>query len=159
MSDPLRKRIWDARLDSKMNVRYFTYLSQRYERRDRWTKILIAITSSSSVGGWTFWAYLNPLWQILSGFTAVLAIISPIQNYPKLVGTLRDLSGRWQRTEYEWDKLWLKIERGKQISTTDYERVKLKELSLSKDGSGIPDESELIKKCQQEVLVAEGVTK
>lgn len=151
----LREQIWNARLDAKMNVRYFTHLSQRYERRDRWIKILIALTSSSSVGGWTLWEHLNPLWQILSGFTAVLAIASPIRDYPKLIGQLRTLYGSWLRTEYEWEKLWIRSQNGEQISISDYDQVRTKELSLSENESNIPDEPDLIKRCQREVRLAE----
>src|SRR5882672_9491707 len=105
MASSLRTEIWNEWLDAMMNRHYYERLRQRYHKRDQLMKIVIAISSSTTVAGWTWWSDIQPIWQIFSGITTVLAVASPFLNYTKLIGTLGDLRGQWLRAETLWQRL------------------------------------------------------
>ena len=75
--------VWEAMLDADLNFRYWDHLSRRYSAWDKYTKIFLAIMSSSAVAGWRIWNEVDILWKGLSAVSAVTAIALPILNWQK----------------------------------------------------------------------------
>ena len=157
----MRKAVWNSMLDANMNVRYWKYLTQRYSIRERVLKILLAITSSGTVAGWTIWSKVPELWQSLSSLSALIAIALPILNYPKLIETMADLSGKWWEVKREYEDYWISLEAGESFDSISprYNKTKSKEDVLVKTESRLPYDEKLLRKCQEEVLRSRGLEK
>ena len=150
--------VWRSMLDADMNVRYWKYLTQRYVKRDRGFKIFLALTSSGTVAGWSIWNSIPLLWQILSGLSAIIAIISPILNYQKMIESISDLSGKWWELKTEYETFWRKAQKAiDEKFEAEYCNVKIKENELTKKETQLPQDMKLLKKCQKEVLHVRGL--
>ena len=157
----MRKSVYKSMLDADMNVRYWKYLTQRYSNRDRNIKILLAITSSGVVAGWSIWNEIPFLWQVLSGISAIIAIVSPILNYQKIIESTSDLSGKWWELLRYYESFWLNVKNGeidKRIEK-EYTRTKAKEDALVKKETKLPQDIKLLRECQNEVLRSRGLKK
>src|SRR2546423_763950 len=73
---------------------------------DTWTKIFLAVTSSSTVATWGFWTDVAWLWKSLSAISAVLAVALPILDWNRKLSELSDLHGRWVQIRNEHENLW-----------------------------------------------------
>ncbi|MGP8322044.1 MAG: hypothetical protein ACT6FE_06955 [Methanosarcinaceae archaeon] len=157
----MRKSVYKSMLDADMNVRYWKYLTQRYSNRDRNIKIFLAITSSGAVAGWSIWNEIPFLWQVLSGISAIIAIVSPILNYQKIIESTSDLSGKWWELLRYYESFWLNVKNGeidKRIEK-EYTRTKAKEDALVKEETKLPQDIKLLRECQNEVLRSRGLKK
>ena len=157
----MRKSVYKSMLDADMNVRYWKYLTQRYSNRDRNIKIFLAITSSGAVAGWSIWNEIPFLWQVLSGISAIIAIVSPILNYQKIIESTSDLSGKWWELLRYYESFWLNVKNGeidKRIEK-EYTRTKAKEDALVKEETKLPQDIKLLCECQNEVLRSRGLKK
>lgn len=150
----MRKIVWKSMLDADMNFRYWKYLTQRYVKRDRNIKIFLALTSSGAVAGWSIWNDIKCMWQILSGLSAVIAIVSPIMSYQKLIEVTSDLSGKWWELMRYYETFWCRAENGELSGRIEEEftNCKAKEDDLVKRETKLPQDMKLLKKCQEEVL-------
>lgn len=146
-------------LDADMNVRYWRYLTQRYVRRDRNIKIFLAITSSGAVAGWSVWNDIKYLWQILSGLSALIAVVSPILNYQKLIEVTSDLSGKWWELMRHYEAFWRRVKNGELSERIEKEftNSRAKEDDLVKRETKLPQDMKLLRKCQEEVLHSRGL--
>ena len=155
----MRNSVWKSMLDAEMNVRYWKYLTQRYSNRDRNIKIFLAITSSGALASWSIWNEIPFLWQFLSGLSAVIAIVSPILNYQKIIESTSDLSGKWWELFRHYETFWRNVinnEIDKRIEK-EYTKTKAKEDILVKKETKLPQDIKLLRKCQQEVLHSRGL--
>jgi len=156
----MRKSVYKSMLDADMNVRYWKYLTQRYSNRDRNIKIFLAITSSGAVAGWSIWNEIPFLWQILSGISAIIAIVSPILNYQKIIESTSDLSGKWWELLRYYERFWINV-KNDQIDNRleeEYTKSKAKEEDLIKKETKLPQDAKLLRACQNEVLHSRGLT-
>ncbi|MCC6543270.1 MAG: hypothetical protein IT392_02065 [Nitrospirae bacterium] len=158
MAEQMRIHLWNNKLTSKMNVRYYHYLRRRYEKRDLFIKISLAILTSGAVASWGIWEIYQGIWKILSAGATIVAIINPFLNYSKLIGKVSDLHGKWVRIEAEYAKLWIAFEDNLIEGAQNKLNELLDEQSKVKEGeSEIPYLPELIIKCQEEVMKSEGI--
>jgi hypothetical protein len=96
-------------LDADLSVQYWTYLSRRYSKWDKYTKIFLAVMSSSTVASWGIWGEIDILWKILSAISALVAVALPILNWQQMIARMSDLVGKWSRIRYEYENLWLDL--------------------------------------------------
>ncbi|HEV2731679.1 MAG TPA: hypothetical protein VGV15_16735 [Terriglobales bacterium] len=94
----MSRELWDSLLDAEMNVRYWSTMCHRYSRYDTYSRIFLALTSSSTVASWEFWSQFPALWKTLSGLSALVAIVLAVIDLPKKVSRMTtrfppDLSG------------------------------------------------------------------
>ncbi len=159
----MRTAIWKSMLDADMNFRYWKRLTQKYIKRDRNFKAFVAIASSATVGAWVAGVYVGAWgtdilsygWKILSGFSAVLAILLPFMKYPDIIKTAASLSGNWWGIKNEYEDIWRRIESGGQNGFEEqYRSVRTSEIQLIKQEIGIPEDQGLLRKAQREVLHA-----
>ncbi|HJW85983.1 MAG TPA: hypothetical protein VJ440_05050 [Candidatus Brocadiaceae bacterium] len=159
----MRKAIWDLMLDSDMNVRYWKYLTIRYYRYDKYSKIFLAIMSSGTVASWNFWSNFPLSWKVLSGCSAILAISLPFFNFQKIVESTSDLSGKWFEIKNECEYLWHKLneldKNNSEEISQQYERIHKKQLPLICREPTLPHDVKLLRKCQQEVILSRGLSK
>jgi hypothetical protein len=164
--EDIRKRVWNALLDSELNCRYLGYLISRYHQRDICSKIFLACMTSGTVGTWIIWndpakyPYGVVAWKILSAFSALLSIALPILNYGKKVSAASRL--RWEHCEIQsqYDVLWLKLPRipSPNQCINELSKIAKKEAALARHEDNLPlNNHKLIRKCQSEVLTARGL--
>ncbi len=78
--DP-RDEIWNAAYftwyDSAFNLEVATRMVDRLKTLDDVTKVLVALTASTVVAGWSLWSKpgIDILWPIIAGLVAILSII------------------------------------------------------------------------------------
>ena len=114
----IRKRAWQLLLLAEINHRYFGYLKRDYYNFDLWTKAFLALTASSSVGGWIVWndatEYPNGVlfWHVMSGVSAALSCLLPLVNFAKKLEVSSTLTVEWEKLAKNYDLLWLRIESG-----------------------------------------------
>lgn len=143
-------------LTADWNCRYWGYLYQRYNSYERYSKIFLAVTSSSTVAGWTFWTQADWIWKSLSALSALLAISVPYLNWQNSIEKTMELRGGWLEAKYMYEKLWRRIESGTITSQEEIEstmdEILEKQRPLDTKASSFPNIKSLAKKCQQEVL-------
>jgi len=154
----MKNSVWRSMLDADMNVRYWKYLAQRYVNRDRGVKIFLALTSSGTVASWSIWNSIPLIWQILSALSLIIAVISPILNYQKVIESVSDLSGKWWELEKEYEIFWRRAQKDIDDKLEgEYRNVKMKEYDLIKKETHLPMDMKLLKECQKEVLHGRGL--
>jgi len=159
MSDETRVQIWEDMLNAKMNVRYFKHLIKRYKNLELSMKILLALSSSGTVAGWMIWNKIPGLWQTLSAVAAVIAIINPLLNYPKLISKLANLHGEWVWLTSEHEKLWVALNEGREINILEkFNSLRSKQVAVRRAESDVPYNSKLVQTCQKEVRRAMGLS-
>ena len=164
--DNIKQVIWDAVLDADLNLRYWDRLSRRYSVWDKYTKIFLAIMSSSTVAGWGIWNEINilwtdfSLWKGLSAISAITAIVLPILNWQRKIGEMSNLKGKWSRISRAYENLWedLLLGRTNTELVEEYRRVR-NEMEGEEDNTApdLPHDKKLIQRCWEEILESRGL--
>ena len=162
----IRKAIWEAVLDADLNLRYWDHLSRRYSKWDKWTKIFLAIMSSSTVAGWGIWNEINilwtdfSLWKGLSAISAVTAIALPILDWQRKIGEMSNLKGKWSRISRAYENLWEDLLLGPTTTelVEEYRKVR-NEMEGEEDNTApdLPHDKKLIQRCRDEILESRGL--
>ena len=147
--------VWEAMLDADLNFRYWDHLSRRYSAWDKYTKIFLAIMSSSTVAGWRIWNEVDILWKVLSAVSAGTAIALPILNWQKKIGEMSNLRGKWSRISRAYENLWEDLLLGRTSTelVEEYRRIR-NEMEGEEDNTApdLPRNKKLIKRYRDEVL-------
>ena len=158
----MKKIIWDSMLDADLNARYWSYLSQRYYLRDKYSKIFLAVMSSGTVASWQFWDAVPFVWKGLSALSAVTAIALPILNWSKTIENMVRLKQQWTELKNEYEMVWIS-HRNRNKSDAEIEkellRLKKKEADTSKEEVNLPNDTELLYICRSEILKSRGLNK
>ena len=154
MRDTLRGEVWRAMLDADMNCRYWRNMSKRYVSRDKRAKITLAIISSGTVAGWTIWKQVPIVWEAVSVISAVVAIVLPILNFQKIVDVSSMLYGKWSELLREYESYWISIENGESVDVirANWSKTRAKETPIMQEEVKIPEDQDLLRQCQGEVL-------
>ena len=156
----IRKAIWEAVLDADFNVRYWGHLSRRYSARDNYTKIFLALMSSSTVASWGIWNEVNILWKILFSISSVTAIVFPFLNLQKKIGEMSNLRGKWSRISRAYENLWEDLLLGQTSAEVfnEYRRIR-NEMEGEEDNTALdlPHDKKIIQRCLDEVLESRGL--
>ncbi|WP_157656440.1 hypothetical protein [Burkholderia ubonensis] len=155
--------LWKAKLDSDFNERYWRLVAEKYEKRDFWIKLLLAIAASGTVAGWGLWVEHPALWKTLSACAAVASIASPLLAYAKKVEVAASHAGKWADLRIRYDELWEKwLSRGG-IEIINREHAKLQkaaiELTQNEPKLKISEDKSLARRAQRDVLQSNGLNK
>ena len=156
----MRRIIWESMLDADLNERYWGYLAERYHKKEKYTKIFLAVMTSGTVASWGFWSQVEILWKILSSLSALLAIALPIVNWPKMVEAMIDLKQKWFQIRSDYEMLWIEVEDGindKEKVKRELKRLKDKEARISQKEANLPNDKKLIRRCWKEVIASRGL--
>ena len=156
----MSKELWDSLLDAEMNVRYWSAICHRYSRYDVGSRIFLAITSSSTVAGWGFWAQRPEVWKTLSGASALIAIILTVIDLPKKVSRISVLVARWKQSQVEYELLWhADRSLSSSQSRSKYNNCKHREVANTSEEQTLPYDPKLLKRCYDDVCRVHGVMK
>lgn len=148
----LREAVWEEWLTCRFNLRYYTELRRRYYLRDQVSRAVLAVTSSSAITGLAFWSSFPTLWQGFAAATAVIAIVTPILGYSKLLGQLGAGYGRWAQASVKAEGLWDRILSGGSVTVEELESIKASLLPTIEAEVDIPVDDVLRARCQDEVV-------
>jgi hypothetical protein len=148
----LRDLIWTEWLTAQFNVRYYAVLRQRYSRRDRVARGVLALTSSSTIAGLAFWSTFPALWQVFVAATAVVAVVTPILGYSKLLGDLGDGYGRWAQAQTGFEGLWERLQVAQPVEFSEFEKVKAGMSAAVQAEVDIPVDKTLADQCYEDVI-------
>ncbi|MBC3906191.1 hypothetical protein [Undibacterium umbellatum] len=157
----MEKQLWRAMLDSDLNSRYWTKVTEKYETRDYYVKLFLAIFASGTVAGWSVWEAYPVIWKFLSSCTAIVSIASPLLAYGKKVEVSANHAGLWADLRIRYADLWdthLASPGNKSINS-EYEKLRkiFLELEMKEPKLKIPKDQKIAVECQKEVLVAKNL--
>ena len=116
--------------------------------------------ASGTVASWGFWSQYGLLWKVLSGVSAIIAIILPILNWPKSIQNMNILAEKWSQIKNDYEMLWLDVKDGvkdKSKAKKDIKKIKEKENTLSQQEANLPDDKKLLRECFAEVKKSRGI--
>lgn len=157
----LGRLVWDSMLTADLNLRYFNEMASRYQSWDKYSKILVAITSSAAVSGWAFWGTpgVDWIWMVASGLATVVAIVNPIMDPIGIMKAASQLVGEWASILREYDLLWSQVDT---LSVQEirgiYQSIAAKEVPLHGLGVAIPRKREIIDRCTRDICMSRGLT-
>lgn len=102
----IRDKIWYFLIDSKTNENFSALIVRKYQKRDLWSNIFLALVTSSSVAAWAFWDKYPSLWILIIGISQVLMITKPYFLFPKYIKIFNEKSIHWQHLTVQIEKLW-----------------------------------------------------
>lgn len=152
-----RTAIWESLLDAEMNVKYWGYLARRFVKRERWLKIILAITTSSTILSLSVWQSHPSGPVILGVVNAVLAISLPFLHYSESIETMANLRGSWSQLSVEYDRLWQRAKKVDSDYENEFRLLKERTVQLSVLETRLPNDPKLVRRCQQEVCRARGL--
>lgn len=154
----LREAIWNEWLTCRFNLKYYTALRRRYLLRDQVLRAILAITSSSAITGLAFWSAFPNVWQGFLAGTAVVAIVTPILGYSKILGELGAGYGRWAQATVKCEALWDKVEAGSPVTVEELEGIKAGLLPALEAEIDVPIDEDLRNGCFRKVLEEQGLS-
>jgi hypothetical protein len=151
-----REGLWKSLLTAEMNVCYWGWVSDSCVKWDTRIKILIALTASGTVASWGFWTQHPAVWKLLSGVSAIAAIIHPYVYSSERLKRIASLVGRWKEVCTNYQVLWEKDQRlASEASWSQFEETKVREGNM--DETNLPKKPKLIEKAFQHVLCKRGL--
>jgi len=155
---PLQRIVWESLLDSDMNARYWRRLGRRYYSLDKAAKIFVAVASSAVVASWALWKDFPELWKLLSGVSAIVALIQPFADWSGQARSMAALRAKWSHLETSYEVLWAK---SRQMTDAELEsalgELKVKENDLIEPEANLPHDDDLLEQCFNEVIVSRGL--
>jgi hypothetical protein len=150
--------IWRAVLDAKANVRYHDAYRERYELLNLGATLALAVTSLFAfLGAVAMMEPFRAVWPVFIAATAALGVAAPILNYSERAARYVRLHSAWQEVELMWEVLWARADRSSPDLVKEYEETKKKQHLLEGDNAGLRINKRLMRRCQEEVLRAEGL--
>lgn len=104
-----QERFWKELHELKFNILFVQSLLLEAEKKERFIKIFIAVTSSASIGAWVIWKELAVFWGAIIAGSQVLSVIHPQLPYADRLKTfslmLRDLELLFIDAEHKWQSV------------------------------------------------------
>lgn len=106
------ERYWQEFIDTKRDAIYIDYYYRDTENIDRIIKIIIAVTSSTSIGAWVIWRDMNWLWGSIIAMSQVISAIKEYLPYKHRLAALSGLSKQINGLAISAESDWFKIQKG-----------------------------------------------
>jgi hypothetical protein len=149
--------LWDALLDAELNACYWSKLSKKLLRNDRWRKFGVAITSSgTAIAAWGIWQTHPIVWKSLAGASCIVSIYeSSIATTDRLKKCVM-ISTTWKELSMRYGLLWLRDQDlTSSDSLTEYSSMKSREAGL--DETQFTENKKLLLEARSEILKARGI--
>lgn len=157
--NPDRARLQDIYTDyrnARLSRDYYACRLTSYRRWNLLYEIILALGASGSVAaGWYIWqtSYGQPVWAVVSGLAAALAIIKPILKLPEQVERYSKLHTGYADLTFDYEQIVREIKKLGGTTPEMDERIdnasrRMKDLGLKDDPR--PSEA-LLRKCQKAI--------
>ncbi|MCY1287666.1 hypothetical protein D9M70_366660 [compost metagenome] len=132
-----QEQYWKELYQLKTHICYIEQLLEEADRTDRAVKIILAITSSYSIGAWAIWQELSWLWAGIIAASQVLSAISPFLPYKERIKSysplLADLEQIMIQAEFKWHSIAQGEITAAEVNKHRFEIRSLKQKSLKKN--------------------------
>lgn len=112
MESPYPDRFWNFLVELKGHSIYLGEYLHVSEAHDNQIKVILAITSSSSIAGWAIWNHLAYGWAFLIALSQVISAVKPLLPFERRIKPLRALCYAYDELSLEVERTWFKIENG-----------------------------------------------
>jgi hypothetical protein len=108
-ADRLQRRFWQELTSLKAHCCYISYYRYHTERTDNVLNMVLAVSSSASIGTWVLWQEYSKVWAAIIAASQVINAIKPFLNYRKrldsLNGLAREIDGIFFKAEMTWHRI------------------------------------------------------
>jgi hypothetical protein len=161
-----KRDLWNSLLDSDMNVRYWGHIARRYAGYDKWSKILVAVTTSGSVAGLQIWKFTAKgfewswIYDSFTGFAVITAVALPFLEFARTMRDAATLAIGWSRLQGRYESLWRRRQ-NHSAETLEAELTKIKddEKRHTETEVTLPRDKKLVRTCQAEVKHSRALTR
>jgi len=146
-------------LGAHLSSRYWDQLARRYQKRDEWARIFLAVMTCSTVAAWAS-TNLPVLWQGLSIVSAALAVALPILDWNGKVEVMVEQRTEWGALRIEYEDLWSDVSGATETSSElrkRYHDLRKREIRTESGSAKLPQDDDLIESCALEVLRNRGL--
>ena len=149
-------RYWREFYALKVHINYIDLYQNSSESCDRRINIFLAITSSSSIGGWAIWNQLRAVWAFIIAASQVINAIKNFLPYKRRIKILNGLYYDLKALALEVEKNWFDVYNGKLTERQIHEMqisIKAKKSEILKKNLGsnaLPEKKRLMKKAQEQ---------
>ena len=156
----VQAQYWKEIYQLKTHIGFIELQLEKAERIERVLKIILAITSSSSIGAWVIWNHLSWLWAAIIAFSQVVTAINPYLPFKSQIKPYSSLLHELEELMIQAEFKWHAIAEGK-LTSTDINKARFeirsaKQKSLKKHiQTTIPSDSKLharAEKCANDYL-------
>lgn len=132
----VQEQYWNELYQLKTHINVVEYLLEKAEKADRIIKIVLAITSSVSIGSWAIWNQYSYIWAIIIAGSQIISAIVPYLPYTNRIKSYSSLIKEWEELMILSEFKWYAISNGEltkdEINNARFEIKKFKQKSLSK---------------------------
>lgn len=160
MTQECRELVWRSMLTAELNFRYFGALGARYRTWDRSAKVLLAITGSTTVAGWSFWSMteFSWMWKLASVVGAVVGLVLPIFDPAKTIETAERLHGAWFAILRDYEVLWSTVDEANETEGRHaIDRIVSEEKRLAEIEVTLRKHHGLARRCEKQVRQSRGL--
>lgn len=138
-----QNQYWNEMYTLKVHIYFLEKKLESAEKADRRLKMLLAITSSSSIGGWAIWQTYSYIWASLIALSQVVTAITPYLPYAKAIkqysALLSELDSLMVKAEYKWNAIASGRLSDAEVNKARFDIVSIKQKAISKYiGTTIP---------------------
>ncbi|EGQ9395441.1 hypothetical protein AB1K39_15805 [Vibrio cholerae] len=144
----VQQQYWHELYALKTHINYIELQLEKAELMDRRIKLFLAITSSSSIGGWAIWQNLSIVWAFLIAGSQVVTAILPHLPYASRIKTyssvLTELNSLMVKAEFKWNAIASGKLNSEEINKARFDLISIKSKALDKHiPSTIPSDGKL----------------
>lgn len=153
----LQEQYWKEFWRLKVQAKYVDLHLARTDTLDRGVKVVLAVTSSGSIGGWVIWKDYAAVWATIIALSQVL---NAVRQYLPYKDRLRSLSGLLVDLEdqvVQVEDKWLRIAAGEltdediRKALLDLRSKRTKSFNKHFSSSHLPERRPLLQKAEDDV--------
>ncbi|WP_339378235.1 hypothetical protein [Vibrio splendidus] len=131
-----QEQYWRELYALKTHISFIELEIENAVKIDRRLKVILAIASSTSIGGWAIWQSYSMIWatviaasQVITAITPLLPYKTRIKQYSALLGELESLM---VHAEFKWNSIASGKLTNEEINKSRFEIASAKQKSIKK---------------------------
>lgn len=150
----IQEQYWKELYQLKTHINFIELLLEKAECIDRIVKIILAISSSVSIGAWAIWNEYSYIWATIIAISQVISAINPFLPYSGRMKSYSSLIRELEELMVQSEFKWYSISEGKlsseEINKARFDIRSIKQKSLHKYiQTTIPTDLKRHKKAEQ----------
>lgn len=145
-----------ARMRAKHAELYYHTVANRYSRRDRVGKLLLAAASSSALASvattWLSEKTITFVGQGLSAVTALVAVWTAVYVDARVIQKAHSVAGQWTQRVAAWEAVELRLAAGETVTTREIADSIGLDAALEAEGSEVPLDKKLLASTRVDVF-------
>ena len=150
--------VYDEQRTARLNVRYLQRELARLKFVDRWSEILVAVATTSSVG--SFWVLQTliggAIWKTAGAIAVVVSIVRPILRLSDRIQEKEKLLTGYSVLDHDLHCICIEIRHARKYDNSlhkEFVSAMNRKAELIKTNSASPVDEKLLKKCEALVIL------